>query len=347
MKVSGLKKIQIAGVIIGVTLVVGLLIKFVLPLFAPFLFAFLIALAIDKPVDFLVRMLRWKRMVCTIIMLFLVFTGLGVLVFVAGRILIQQLQRFAGHYEEYISKITEVARNYCEKLDDMLSLKDGQSFDVVQKYTESGADAVASTIVPTIMNNSINVASALVGFFTVMALVIMGAMFFSKDMQKIRVSIKESVFCKEITFISERMKEILGTYFKTQGIIMGITCVICTVGLYFMGNEYAFLLGVLIGIVDAFPVFGTGTVFIPWVVIQLFMRDYKGAIGIFAIYTVCYYTRQFLEPKLMGNSLGVSPIMMLISLYLGLVLFGISGVITGPIAAMLIKEICGRIIKNL
>ena len=347
MKVSGLKKIQIAGVIIGVTLVVGLLIKFVLPLFAPFLFAFLIALAIDKPVDLMVRKLKWKRVICSVIMLVLVFVILGVVVFVAGRILLKQIKRFAGHYEEYVTKITEVARNYCEKLDGIFSLKDGQSFDAVQKYTQSGADAVASTIVPTIMNNSISVASAVMGFFTVMALVIMGAIFFSKDMHKIRISIKESVFSKEITFIAERMKEILGTYFKTQGIIMSITCVICTVGLYIMGNEYAFLLGVLIGIVDAFPLFGTGTVFIPWVVIRFFMKDYKGAIGIFIIYTVCYYTRQFLEPKLMGNSLGVSPIMMLISLYLGLVLFGISGVITGPIAAMLIKEICGRIIKNL
>lgn len=347
MKVSGVKKLEIAGVIIGVTLVVGLLIKFVLPLFAPFLFAFLIALVIDRPVDFMVRKLKWKRMICTIIMLFAVFVGFGVIVFVAGRILIQQLQRFAGHYEEYLSKLTEVARNYCEKLDGLFNLNDGQSFTAVQKYAQSGADSVASTIVPTIMNNSVNVASAVVGFFTVMALVIMGAMFFSRDMQKIRAGIKESIFCKEIAFITERMKEILGTYFKTQGIIMGLTCIICTVGLYIMGNDYAFLLGVLIGIVDAFPVFGTGTVFIPWVVIQLFMRDYKGALWIFAIYTVCYYTRQFLEPKLMGNSLGVSPIMMLISLYLGLVLFGISGVITGPIAAMLIKEICDRIIKNL
>ena len=125
MKVSGLKKIQIAGVIIGVTLVVGLLIKFVLPLFAPFLFAFLIALVIDRPVDFMVRKLKWKRMICTIIMLFAVFVGFGVIVFVAGRILIQQLQRFAGHYEEYLSKLTEVARNYCEKLDGLFNLNDG------------------------------------------------------------------------------------------------------------------------------------------------------------------------------------------------------------------------------
>ena len=77
------------------------------------------------------------------------------------------------------------------------------------------------------------------------------------------------------------------------------------------------------------------------------MGKYPQAAGIFVIYLVCYYVRQFLEPKLMGNNLGVSPILMLISLYLGLVLFGITGVITGPIGVILIREISQRAIKNL
>lgn len=347
MKVDNSKKLKIAGIIIGVTLAVGLFIKFILPLFAPFLFAFLIALLIDKPVGFMVRKLKWKRMACSLVMLGVVFVALGGIIFLAGDILINQIQKFANNYQDYIVKIENMAKNCCEYTDRMFRLEDGSSYRTVQEYTQTGVDSVVETIVPAIMNNSINVASGVVGFFTVMALIIMGAIFFSKDMEKIRVSTKESIFRNEISFIVERMKEILGTYFKTQIIVMSITCGICTLGLYLLGNEYAFLLGVLIGIVDAFPVLGTGTVFLPWAVILLFMKEYKQALGIFAIYTVCYYVRQFMEPKLMGNSLGVSPIMMLISLYLGLVLFGISGVITGPIGAMLIKEISGRIIKNL
>ncbi len=347
MKAESSRKLQIVGIIIGVTLAVGLFIKFILPLFAPFLFAFLIALLIDRPVGFMVKKLKWKRLVCSLIMLGVVFVVVGGLVFLAGDILINQVKKLANNYQNYIAKLEDVTRNCCEYADGMFKLEEGSSYQTVQEYTKTGVNSVVETVVPAIMNNSINVASGLVGFFTVMALVIMGAVFFSKDMEKIRVSTKESIFKKEIAFIVERLKEILGTYLKTQFIIMSMTSGICTLGLYLLGNEYAFLLGVLIGIVDAFPVFGTGTVFLPWTIILLFMKEYKQALGIFAIYTVCYYVRQFMEPKLMGNSLGVSPIMMLISLYLGLVLFGISGVITGPIGAMLIKEISGKIIKNL
>ena len=73
-----------------------------------------------------------------------------------------------------------------------------------------------------------------------------------------------------------------------------------------MGNPYALLLGVLIGIIDALPVLGTGTVFIPWCIILFVMGKYSSAVAILVIYLVAYYTRELLEPKLMGAGFGAS-----------------------------------------
>lgn len=321
MKSTGLRKLQIAGIVIGVTVAIYLIIKFLLPLLAPFVLAFIIALVIDRPVNFLVRKLKWKRVACTLIMLLLVLIILGTVVFLAGRILVRQVKKFIDNYDEY--------------------------YEMLQDATGGLCDELGRSLIPTVMHGSIDVVAALAWFFTTLTLVIMGTVFLSKDMEKMRAGISNSIFRDEICFIGGRMKEILGTYFKTQFIIMSITCLICTAGLYILGNPYGFLIGILIGIVDAFPVLGTGTVFVPWGVILVVMGKYRQAVGIFAIYLVCYYVRQFLEPKLMGNNLGVSPILMLVSLYLGLVLFGITGVITGPIAAILIREITLRAIKNL
>ena len=166
-------------------------------------------------------------------------------------------------------------------------------------------------------------------------------------MPKIKVQCDNSIFGTELKFLGGRLKDILTTYVKTQLIIMTLTCIICSAGLYFMGNPYALLLGVLIGIIDALPVLGTGTVFIPWCIILLIMGKYSSAVAILVIYLVAYYTRELLEPKLMGAGFGVSPVLMLVSLYVGLILFGISGVITGPVAVILIREICTRLIKKL
>ena len=77
------------------------------------------------------------------------------------------------------------------------------------------------------------------------------------------------------------------------------------------------------------------------------MKNFKQAVFIFLLYIVCYYTRQFLEPKLMGDKLGISPVMMLASIYVGMLLFGIVGVFTGPVAYVLIKEIAGIILMQL
>ena len=347
MKNESVRKVKIAGIIIGVTLVVYLFVKFLLPLVAPFVFAFLIAILIDKPVGFLVQKLRWKRVVCTLIMLFVVMLVLGLLAFLLGRILLEQLKRFGDNYRDYSENLKVMASRICDRIDRLFGLGVGSSFNFVMINTKRGVTGISDSIIPTVMHSSINVVTALVWFFTTITLVTMGAVFFSKDMEKMRAGVKNSVFKEELCFLGSRMKEVLGTYFKTQFIIMSITCLICTLGLYIMGNPYGFLIGVLVGIVDAFPILGTGTVFIPWGIILIFMGKYPQAAGIFAIYLVCYYVRQFLEPKLMGNNLGVSPILMLISLYLGLVLFGITGVITGPIAMILIREISKRAIKNL
>lgn len=341
------KKIQIAGIYIGVTLGVYLLIKYLLPLAAPFIIAFIIAVLIEKPVDFMVKKLHWKRIVCIVIVLLLssgvIFGGL----FWVGNSLMKQIKSFSQNSDEYIKILDETAYDYCNSIDGFLGFETGQSYDFVLDKAEKAVTGITDELGPIVMSRSIDVASGFMWLFTTMTLVVMATIFFAKEMKKIRAGLKDNVFGEEIEFIRVRMKDALGIYFKTQFIIMGITCIICTVGLYLMRNPYFFLIGLLIGLVDALPVFGTGTVFLPWGVILLILGKYKMAAGVFLIYLICYYTRQFLEPKLMSNGLGVSPALMLITLYLGLVLFGISGVITGPIGGILIKEVSSHLIKNL
>ncbi len=341
------KKILTAGIYIGVTVGVYLFIKYLLPLVAPFVFAFIIAIIIEKPVDFMVKKLRWKRIVCIITVL-IVSSGaiLGIL-FCAGSALVTQVKKFSQNSDKYVKMLDDTAYRYCEQVDELLGFKTGQSYDFVLENARKAVMGVTEELGPVVMSRSVDVASGFMWLFTTLTLVIMATVFFSKDLKKIRAGINENVFGEEIDFIRIRLKDVLGTFFKTQGVIMAITCGICTVGLYIMGNPYAFLIGFLIGLVDALPVFGTGTVFLPWGIILLIMGNYKMAVGVFLIYFICYYTRQFLEPKLMGNRLGISPTLMLITLYLGLVLFGISGVITGPIGGILIKEISSHLIKNL
>lgn len=341
------KKILTAGIYAGVTVGVYLLIKYLLPLVAPFVFAFIIAVLIEKPVDFMVKKLHWKRIVCIIVVLIISSGVIFGILFWAGNAMMEQIKQFSRNSDKYVEMLDTTVFDCCNSVDNILGLENGESYDFVLENVKKAATGITDELGPVVMSRSIDVASGFMWIFTTITLIIMATVFFAKEIKKIRAGIQENIFGEELEFFRVRMKDVLGVYFKTQSIIMGITCIICTVGLYFMGNPYFFLIGFLIGLVDALPVFGTGTVFLPWGIILLIMGNYKMSAGIFLLYLICYYMRQFLEPKLMSNRLGISPALMLITLYLGLTLFGISGVITGPIGGIMVKEISSHLIKNL
>ena len=120
---------------------------------------------------------------------------------------------------------------------------------------------------------------------------------------------------------------------------MSLVAVICAVGLAFVGNSYYILLGVIVGILDALPLIGVGVVMIPWSIVYMFMGEYLKAATMFTIFIICYLLREFLEPKLMGQKIGMSPIASLISIYVGYRLFGIIGMVAGPFVYVLVREI--------
>ena len=115
--------------------------------------------------------------------------------------------------------------------------------------------------------------------------------------------------------------------------------VICGVGLLWLRNPYWLLLGIVLGLVDALPVFGTGTILMPWAVVCVLCGSYRYAAVLLAMCFISYVVREYLEPKLMGKGLGTHPLGMLAAVYVGLVLFGVAGVITGPLAFILIREL--------
>ena len=101
----------------------------------------------------------------------------------------------------------------------------------------------------------------------------------------------------------------------------------------------AFWIGIAIGICDALPFLGTGTVFVPWALIDLLLGNYKNAVGFLVIYIICSFVRQILEPRMVGQNLGVPPLAVLMSIYIGISVYGGSGVLLGPVSGLIIYHI--------
>jgi hypothetical protein len=120
-------------------------------------------------------------------------------------------------------------------------------------------------------------------------------------------------------------------YLKSYLCLMGVTFALSLMGLLFLRVDYALLLAFLISLVDLFPILGVGTILVPWGVwcLTLGGSPFLG-IGLLVLWGVCSLTRQFLEPRLLGDSLGVHPLLTLFAMYLGLRLAGVAGMLLLP-----------------
>lgn len=143
---------------------------------------------------------------------------------------------------------------------------------------------------------------------------------------------------EKANLMKSRAASLVGGYFFAQLKIMCMIYIILVVGFLILGVDYAGLVALLVALLDFLPVFGTGTVLIPWTIIELIMGDYIHAVGMLVLYGVTLLSRQLLQPKLVGDAMGLNPLTTLFFMYLGFRFSGIAGMILAvPIGMMIIE----------
>ncbi len=138
--------------------------------------------------------------------------------------------------------------------------------------------------------------------------------------------------------LREDIRHLVGGYFLAQFKIMFLVAFILLAGFLVLGIRYAFLLAILVAILDFLPLFGTGTVLLPWAVVKLLSGEYMLALGLALLYVVSQVARQMAQPKLVGDSMGLPPLFTLVLLYIGFKVKGISGMILAvPLGILAIR----------
>ena len=163
---------------------------------------------------------------------------------------------------------------------------------------------------------------------------------------KLKNRMEQSKEGKLLLGISGDIITYIKAYLKTQGKLFLIICLICIPTLSFSGIQGGWLLGILAGVLDFFPVFGTGIVLVPTALWQFLERDYVPGIICAVLFLVCAVVREILEPKFLGSAIKLPSIGIWISIYAGIQLFGVSGIFKGPIGYLLICTIYQRLQKK-
>lgn len=139
--------------------------------------------------------------------------------------------------------------------------------------------------------------------------------------------------------VSETMRSSVLRFLRAYGLIMCITFVEVSVGLTLFGQKYAIGIAAITAIIDILPVFGLGFVLWPWAAYSFIVGDYRLAICLLVLYAVVQIVRQFIEPKLVGRSIGMHPLLTLVSMYVGVRVFGAVGLFALPILVLILKNL--------
>ena len=170
---------------------------------------------------------------------------------------------------------------------------------------------------------------------------LISAYMISARLPRIRNRIREKIRAERMRKVLEgfgRVRTALLGWLKAQLKLMAVTWVILTLGLVLLRIPYAPLWAGAVALVDAFPILGTGTVLLPWTLVCFLRKETARALGLLGTYTAISLTRSVLEPKLLGNHMGLDPLVTLAALYSGYRLWGFGGMILAPVLAVTVTQ---------
>ncbi|MCI8663568.1 MAG: AI-2E family transporter [Hungatella sp.] len=341
------KKIRKCIRVIGVSGAVYMVFRYLLPLAAPFLFAWMTALVLKPSAYAIAGKLKvsWRGrsfgvpagVVGLAELAFLIAWAAG-LFYVGGKRLYEEVAMLANRFPWFLEQLDLYLTGVCRQLEGALSLKQDTMVRMARDMIRSLVSTLKQGVMPYLMGNSVNIAKYCIQCCILGVLYIIGVLLFIQEIPAWKEKTERSLYSREFERIGRLLQETANAYLRTQGIIMVLTSIVCMAGFFLLKNPYYILAGAGIGILDALPVFGTGTVLIPWTLFCLLRGRWGRGAAIFAIYLVCYFLREILEARLMANQVGLTPLETLISIYAGLQLFGLWGFLLGPLGILLVKE---------
>ncbi len=216
-----------------------------------------------------------------------------------------------------------------------------ESWNTIVKNLDQYMGELVSTISQPTVTAAGNFAKRVPSYLISFIVALLSAYFFTVEREEVIAWFKKIAppsVEKRMVLVMHNLKYAVGGYFKAQFKIMGVVFLILLVGFLALGVSYSVLVAFLIAFLDFLPFFGTGTAMIPWAVYAFFMGDYKATVGLVIIYVISQVVRQLLQPKLVGDSMGMNPLVTLLLLYVGYRISSVLGMILAvPIGLVLIN----------
>lgn len=320
-----------------------LLFRFLLPVFFPFLIAFLLAQLAEPAIVRLTQ--RLPHTVSAVLVMTILFFFLGVLLLLLIQLCIFGLTRLSVRLPGLLSQLQptlEILRTELLRL--ASRVPDGFGIALTNWVNQLFSDT--SSLLGQASDLAVSLATAAVsripGIFLFLITAIVASYMLASQreiiLQWMRLRIPATWQTKSRNVWTHLRTGLMG-WFRAEVRMIGIVFLLVVIGLFLMGISHPLLIGALISLVDALPVFGTGTVLIPWSIVALLQGNVSRGTFLVLLYCGTAALRTVLEPRLVGKQIGLHPLLTLLSMYAGFQLFGLGGMIFLPIISMLARQL--------
>lgn len=319
----------------------------VLSLFAPFLLAGGMAALLNPVVRWLQRKLSWSRsltaLVTVLLLVGLVVGGLVLLVYGLGSEVVSLARNWEGLFGQAVTGLGELEvlfARFQTLVPAGIALATQDLGDKLVAWIQGSVSSALSSSAAYITDKAVGIPA----FFLAVAMFLMATYFLSAEYPYLRTRMIQHTDDRLLIFLAQLKKTVMaafGGYLKAQVLLSVGVFFILLVGFLLVGQSYALLLALGLAILDFIPLLGSGTVMIPWAVFAFLTRSYPAAISVILIWSVIAVFRRVAEPKIVGDQTGLSPVLSLVSIYAGMKLAGVTGMILGPIVVLVVLNLAG------
>lgn len=331
-------------------LVVWAAIKFgrpLLSLFAPFLFALAAAALLNPLVKRLQKALGWNRQLLSALLLILLFGliggGLALLVYAAAGQLMSLVQNWSGLLASAQSAIDQVEALFAR----FLALVPPQVTEIVEETGDELfrwlSDAVPAALAG-LGREAGEKAMGLPSFLMALIIFVMATFLLTADYPYLRSRAVQHMDEGVLRFLGQLRSTALGAfggYLKAEFFLSVGVFFILLAGFFVTGQPYGLLLALGLAVMDFIPIIGAGTAMVPWAFVALFTGDLPSAVELMVIWGAIALFRRVMEPKFVGDQTGLSPLLSLAAIYVGMKLAGVLGMIFGPVVALVALNLAG------
>lgn len=324
-----------------------LLLKYALPILFPFILSLSVVLICRPLVNKISKHTKVPKGIISLFVIGIALTLTVYLTIIALSALLEQ-----------IGAMISVAINHLNSENNYISVALAFIDSLVNKFPFIKNNLPESTSVYTIaldmardalssLSSSLTVAVGRVVAMTpeiiiTVIVVVLSLFYFSKDYNKIAGAISAhlpSGIKERLPKIKNTVLFVLTSYLRSYAILLLLTFSQVFFGLLILGAKNAFAMALICALVDMLPVLGVGTVLVPWSVISFVAGDTRLAVGLLVLFVIVYIVRQVIEPKIVSAHLNIHPLIAIISVYAGLKIAGIGGMIVAPLVTFVIKTL--------